>query len=488
MRLPLRSTFAAALLLTLASAARARPEIVETLGGLAEKSDLLVVCEVTKIEDLRTEKSEQWNAMVTTRRATLRVLRGIQPADGSAATMEELTVEYPALAAGQEAAPNGPQFPVLAEGQLSLFPLKHVEGGWRFVSQEDAAMIMPAARRPIAAQPETPRDYLLNELAGALLNGDYQTMVLAGKYLGEVGAEVPLPVHGTSVRAHAVPPVADAVFALIRSDIGESAMQLDTRWVQMGMATYMAAGTTLPLADLLADDAPVSPPLQMARLALRKAGPRDLDQRIIRLLIAHQEDPGAALRTAATIAVNYASDPDLIAYERMAISDQKPGAMAVADLLVTDSSGPFAARAMMAAHDILDGNSKSFAHAADPETTRHAVALLLRVGSDDDFAFFLDQISRAKTESSPRYQQYLLDASGEPSISAPRCLAIARLCIDDATPLTGADAPKSWRICDLAARLVGRTAADDFGVTPDAMIEVRDAGVERARKYLKSKE
>jgi len=35
---------------------------------------------------------------------------------------------------------------------------------------------------------------------------------------------------------------------------------------------------------------------------------------------------------------------------------------------------------------------------------------------------------------------------------------------------------------------VGAVAEDDFGVKPGAIPEVKEAGVERARKYLKAKE
>jgi hypothetical protein len=487
MRMRFSSTFAVALVLAGAAYARAQV-VVETLNDLVNKSDLLVVCEVTKIEDVRTEKSERWNAMITTRRATLRVLRGITPADGASVTEEELTVEYPALKEG-EAPANKPKFPVLAEGELSLFPLKRAEGGWRFVSEDAAALVMPAARRPIAARPETPRDYLLHELAGALVNGDYPTMWRAGKYLGDLGTEVSLPVQPTGAPARPMAPVADAVFALIRGEIGETGLRLDTRWVQIGTAAYMSADPTPPaIADLLADDAPVTAPLQLARLAFRKAGERDLDQRIMRLIVAHQEDPGAARRTATAITTNYALNPEMIGLERSAIMDDKPGAMAVADLLVKDLTSPFAERAAAAAREILDSKSKPYAQDVNPEAARHAVALLLRVGSDDDFAFFLDQIRRAKTGESPLYKQYLQAAGADESLSARRTLAIARLYIDDETPLAPLPEGKSWRVCDAAARMVGKVAGDDFGVKPAAMQELRDAGVARARKYLKSKE
>jgi len=158
----------------------------------------------------------------------------------------------------------------------------------------------------------------------------------------------------------------------------------------------------------------------------------------------------------------------------------------VADMLIKDANHPLAPGASKAARDMLDTHGNPLAKGPDAETTRHAIALLARVGTDEDFDFFLEQIARAKTRESPQYQDYLLAAQGE-KLRAKRALAVARLYIDDTTPLKGA-ADKTWRVCDVAATLVGAVAEDDFGVKPGAIPEVKEAGVERARMYLKAKE
>ncbi|HVT81053.1 MAG TPA: hypothetical protein VHM90_10385 [Phycisphaerae bacterium] len=485
--MPKCSALATVLLILLPHAARADgPAASETLSTLVEKSDLLVVCEVTRIEDGKTEKSEKWNGLITTQRATLRVLRGIQPADGAAASLEEIVVEYPAIKALQ--APLNivpPKFPVLTEGEISLLPLKKTEAGWRFISELDNAMILPAAARMIAIRPATASDYLVVELGSALLYGDYGTMGRVGKYLQAYNPGPGDTEHADPRRP--APNMGDAVFAIVQKGIGENVLRTDTRWIQMGTAVYNASGAQRPtIAALLQDDAPVGAPFTFARMAFRKAGASGLDRQIIRLTVGHQEDPGEAWNSATTIAINYANHPDLIGYERSALTGAQPGAIAVADLLIKDPAHPLAGSAGTAAREILDTKSNPLAKTVDPDTLRHAIALLIRVGGDEDFDFFLEQITRAKTRESPQYQQYLLAAAAE-KLRASRAMAIARLCIDDTTPVEGSS-DKSWRVCDLAATLVGIAADDDFGVKPGAIPEVKQAGVERARKYLKAKE
>lgn len=256
----------------------------------------------------------------------------------------------------------------------------------------------------------------------------------------------------------------------------------------MGVAAYNSSALPrLALAQLLDDDKPMPSPLQFARLALRKSGPRDLDRRIIQILVARQNEPGAAWTTAASIAINYAADPTLISYERAALMDGRPGAIAVAEILVKDSNNPLAGPAAIAARDLLDSKTR-LSTEVTPETEQSAIALLLRIGSDQHFDFFLEQIKQAKAAASPKYQQYLLAVQSQPGLPASRLLGVARLYIDDATLLTPPGSDKPWRVCDAATTLVGRVADDDFGVKPGAMKELIDVGVERAKRYLKSKE
>ncbi|HEY4329271.1 MAG TPA: hypothetical protein VGN88_06015, partial [Phycisphaerae bacterium] len=127
----------------------------ETLPGMVQKSQALVVGEVTAIETLSEGFSEKWNRTVLQKRATVRIVRGINSSDASPFEGEQIALDFPAfkgeMAAGASV-PEGAGFPKLEVKELCFFPIKHVvnSSSWQLSSEGDHAM-MPAAAHPMGA-------------------------------------------------------------------------------------------------------------------------------------------------------------------------------------------------------------------------------------------------------------------------------------------------------------------------------------------------
>ena len=143
------SKFAFALAVLLSAPIFARPVAIETLSGLAQKAEILVVAEVTSVSKGVAVPSDKWGGPILEKQATLKILRGLNTADSSAVDLEQLTLQFPAISPAATPMENGPMFPELRVGQVALFPLKHVGANWQFISEEDVAMLMPAAARTL---------------------------------------------------------------------------------------------------------------------------------------------------------------------------------------------------------------------------------------------------------------------------------------------------------------------------------------------------
>jgi hypothetical protein len=489
-----RSSFCAfsAALLALAGLARARPVTPETLAGLAEKADVLVVGAVIKVEDVGEEQSEKWKMAVVRKRATIRVVRGIRTADASEIGWALAEVEF--LAAKEGPAAEGPYFPQVQVGQVAVFPLKPLAGKvWQFVSEEDVGMIMPAAEREIGVgwPADVPGNvaFLYRELAGTFLNGDFVQTVRAARYLDNLGPDKVSPV--------------DMAFGLMKAAVGENLLREDPRWLSIAVAAYMGTGTPRPTIDALlagriasggaaaagGEDLPERASLRMAALCLRKASRLQLAERVLMVLIAHQEDPGLAWGVATALLDNFGNAPAMLSMEGQEFRTGKPGALYVADYMVKDRLHPLAKMAVEGARKALayGGAAREFPKdAAYSAELRETMGLILRAGSDEDMAYLVDLAGRAGQNDAKLYQAIILLA-GDSELSPPdRVLKICKIYINDPMELQTAPWP-GFRACDMAALTAARVGKQDFGLNPEDPAEKRDAAIAKAAEWLKGR-
>jgi hypothetical protein len=422
------------------------------------------------------------------KRATIRVVRGVRTADGAPADASVVTVEYAAVKGSMP--PNGPMFPELRVGEVAVFPLKQGAGKvWNFVSEEDYGMIVPAVDREIAAgwpaNVDGPTAFLCREVAGAMVLGDFGQIAAAARYLDSLGEDKLQPV--------------DVVFALIKAEIGENLMREDSRWLTMGVASYIAAGTPRPTLEALlggrvtagggGDDLPARGALRMAALNLRKASKMQQPERILMMLVSHQEDPTTAWGVATALIDNFGGSSMLNAMEKPEFRTGKPGALYIADYMVKGRESPLAEAAVAGACKALapDGAGREVPEGQlYSETLRRAVGLVLRAGNDDDFGVLVDEIKRAGLHDSKAYEAFLVLA-GDSELSPPqRVLQICGLYVDNKTLMEFSPWP-GMRLCDMAALTAARVGKQDFGMNPQDAVEKRDAAVAKAAEWLKGR-
>jgi len=226
---------------------------------------------------------------------------------------------------------NMPQFPQLQTNEVAVFPIKSADQVWRFVSEEDVGMIAPAVTGEIHAGWPANIDgniaFYDRELAGALLYGDFATMARAAAYLDSVSAT---PAQGS-----------DPIYGLMRAEIGDNLLHEDSRWMIIASAAYVASASPRPTLDALIrgqinagtgvrnpnDGLPAIPSLRLATLTLRRASTLQLPERILMLLVSHQEDPGMAWGIAKALIDNFDGAPMMISMEAQELIRGKPGAI-----------------------------------------------------------------------------------------------------------------------------------------------------------------
>jgi hypothetical protein len=405
------------------------------------------------------------------------------------------------LAAKEGPAAEGPYFPQVQVGQVAVFPLKPLAGKvWQFVSEEDVGMIMPAAEREIGVgwPANVPGNvaFYYRELAGAFLYGDFAQTVRAARYVDNLGSEKVQP--------------ADMAFGLMKADIGENLLREDPRWLSIGLAAYLGSGTPRPtieglLAGRIASGGtlgrggpagaaggtalPDRASLRMAALCLRKVNRIQLAERVLTVLVGHQEDPGMAWGIATALVDNFGNTSMMLQLEGQEFRSGKPGALYVADFMVKDSLHPLAKMAVEGARKALerDGAAREFpAGAAYSPALREALGLILRAGSEQDMTYLMQLIGKAGETDEKLYQAIILLA-GDSELSPPeRVLRVCTAYIADGTALDDAPWP-GFRACDMAALTAARVGKKDVGFNPEDPEEKRDVAVAKVAEWLKGR-
>ncbi len=237
-------------------------------------------------------------------------------------------------------------------------------------------------------------------------------------------------------------------------------------------------------------DLPERASLRLAALCLRKASKLQLAERVLMVLMAHQEDAGMAPAIATALLDNFGEAPMMLAMEGQEFRSGKPGALYVADFMVKDRLHPLAKMAVEGARKALerDGAARDFpAGAAYSQALREALGLILRAGSEDDMAF-LQRLIRSVGQSDAKLYQAIILLAGDSELSPPaRVLQICEMYIDDGTVLRNAPW-KGFRVCDMAALTAARVGKKDVGFNPEDPEEKRDVAVGRAMEWLRSRQ
>ena len=163
-----------------------------------------------------------------------------------------------------------------------------------------------------------------------------------------------------------------------------------------------------------------------------------------------------------------------------ALSGGDPNAIPVAAMLIRKQSHPLVSEAVRASVRYLADEG-----ATNPVFLPDAVRLIVRFGSDRDFAFFIGQLRNAKAGDMKRYAG-LWSACDEDYRQLPK---VCREVIDDKRAIF-----KDDRFCDRAVWALERTTKMKFGAkygrNSEGGLEQsesdRDKSVEKAKAWLKT--
>ncbi len=484
----LKSALAFTALALLASRAWAGPPPHrETIDSLATNSDIIVVAQVLKVETAGKALEALRQIPIVRRHATLKVLRAINSSDAKPLALGELILDYPDFdpdGAGK-AIVSGPIFEHFTTGQIAAFPLRrgtttqpNIPAPWLLVSEASEGNTLPAIKEPLNATPATSvRDFLYRELDGILVHGSYPEMTASTGYLQRAGDS-----------RVSIQPVIDLLAAQTLDDV---------RWVDIAMAAYSPDGSLLTkqltLADMVAGKTPERRNYDLFHLAVEKARPDHLEERMIRAALIHQEPPDQYI---GPIGNEFLDKPLFLELERAALAKSQPGAFAImASVVIKDSSNPDFKTTMNFARQILAAPIHDQAFAFTP-----ALSFVTRLGSDGDFTFLLEQVQAARKVHPVSSQSIMYASFNDARAYTPntRVLKILQLFLDDTSPLaldwpehSRLAAPRSppigdLRVCDQAGSLINSCAENRLGYNEKDPLPTRDQALARIRDWLKT--
>jgi hypothetical protein len=185
----MRLIFPAILLLALSVTSHARLIAPQTLESITQKATVLAVGEVIEVTPTGTPSREERNTYIQDVNAKIRILRTF-PNDSRLVQGDIITVCYERYDPDKpNRIVNGYIFPELTAGDCFVFPLiKKTYGDeeqWRLIDREDINLLVPCVKKAFqGVEPENGIDFLINELAGNFMFGNYCEIYKASHYLG----------------------------------------------------------------------------------------------------------------------------------------------------------------------------------------------------------------------------------------------------------------------------------------------------------------
>ena len=348
----------------LPSMADARPVHVWRMEQAADKADVLATGQVLAVRRGRAlaPNETRWHAPILQMHARIRMLRSFaRPGRPNLPKGSEISLAYSAIDWEKcSGIANGPSFPDLHVGNVSVFPLRASrEGGvWQLIDEEDHGLLVPSAKVPLPnAHAKTGVDFLHSELAAAFCNGTYEDIHRGARYIRWLDRLEDL----------------DAVYAVIRDHAGDD----EERWLSISTASYCAMALQRPkIAELLRDAEGATPERPLERLTARALGHlrrEGLEDRLIAHVLAHADVHNWG--TAVTIIKNYPRHPTALRLLRNALKDARPGALYVAQYLIKEKDHPLLADAIEASRKLLLRREES-----EPATLRAACLLIREYG------------------------------------------------------------------------------------------------------------
>lgn len=383
---------------------------------------------------------------------------------------------------------GGPFFADLSVGDILAFPLSSVApdgNAWQLIKEDDRAILMPCTSKALEdVHPSTGVGFLEREVAGDFVYGSPTDMVAVSR--------------SDCFRdsRSSVSSIHELIAQHVKND--------QSRWLSTGVAVYTAmplqsvkgapdpGGTRRPkISELLAElDKWDTPQAVLARNALKHAGAKNLDERIITVSI--RDLMGISpWGVSVTIGANYPGHPLVAKLLRRALEQDNPSAVYVAQYTIKDKSDKLLPAAVAASVKVLQKPVPK-TESGKPDWAWHnarraACELILNYGDEKANNVLLGQIKLAQKNDRELYHS-LWSACGYERTR--RVIEVIRIYINDDTVAFRTIESRTVGAFDVtfadmaASRLQDITGAD-FGASKAKGKSDRDAAIERAKEWLK---
>jgi hypothetical protein len=295
---------------------------------------------------------------------------------------ERINLDYEALPEG-DSGMSGPDVPDLKAGAVFALPLRlnphPSSAAWRLIADEGQSLVIPAIRRepPFAARPRNSREFLLHEIASALISGTRADVLTEVLYAG--GQKI----------------IAPELMSLLEPMAGVD----EDRWALIAASFLSSLGLPRPTVGALRSgkDTTGGDYFSGSLIALVVQRPGDsakAKERLIQQLLINSDiasgGVGAALR-------EFAQEPSLIRELRAMLKSAKPGALEVARVILGAGQKEILGDATALALNYLS------ASVSKPVDLRTACRVIRDFGTDEQFGHLVAAVRWSQYQDRQRY-------------------------------------------------------------------------------------
>lgn len=444
-----------------------RPVHYWSLEKIAKEAPVVAVCQVEGVtQGERIEpQATRWQVPMRHIYAKLRVLRSFRsPEKVFLPDGMRIVLHYYAIEEAERRI-NAPCFPILAKGDIFVFPLqKNPEPSTRdcqLIDEEGAGVLIPALQEPFTdGQATTPQEFLVKELANCFGYGNYKEIFAAGRYLQDQHPGYYLP--GIEYPRNWWKDLISYVEAAVQDD--------EDRWVDISVALLCSMGLQRwSIKDLLKGSKYKASSVDFAARALGNVAENGLTDRIIRGLVLHA--PVHPWGSAVTLKSDFLEHLTLVESLTQSLKTLTPGSTYVAYFLAPNDKHPILPQALATSLKILHKKDCEFAD------LRAACELIRDYGSEAQFEHLLAAFRKYQKENRKRYRELW---QGSAYTMNKRLIRICAIAITDKGACS-----KNLRFCDLATFQLERVTGVDFGIDSKQDTHERDKAVGKALSWLR---
>ncbi len=448
------------------------PSRLWSLQSISETAELIVVGEVTDVADLGPIHKEEthWRYPLRHMGAKIRILRTF-PKDASAKLDRSgfIWLEYKAFDSKKVLIIiNGPTFPYLSVRDVYAFGLRSTgseeKSAWELLDEENNGLLVPSAVKPFRSNGELKSgvEFLLYELSSAFINGSYQDMYNATRFIYTL----------KQMKQK------ERLMEILLVNIGQD----KDRWAQVALAGYCSLSrNNRPRLDSLPEKMEGQKfRFNLTRTALCQLPQSEFDSLLIREAVKQVQS--YPLQMADMLSNNYPRHPTAVSLLLEALKQPTPETAFVASRMIKDAAHPLSIPAANAAAQVFELNEDFSYH----YLITGAAKLILQYGNEKQQAQLLKLLREAQKRDRWKFQGIwagVANWGGKEQHLPFYTTALS----DSGLYLDGQFLLRGRRFCDSAVKTLQHRMGVNFGYELKQSESERDKAIEKAKAWLAAK-